>query len=61
MAGALHIRLSGPRVYDGALSGEAWVNGGAPDPVADDLALGLVLYLKAMLALALILAALAVI
>ena len=61
MAGALNIRLSGPRVYDGALSGEVWVNDGARDPGADDLAQGLVLYLKALLALACILAVLAVI
>jgi adenosylcobinamide-phosphate synthase len=48
MAGALNIRLSGPRVYDGQLSQERWVNGGGQDPRADDIARGLRLYLRAM-------------
>lgn len=52
MAGALGIRLSGPRVYDGAVSAEPWVNAGATDPGAEDLGRGLNLYLTAMLALA---------
>lgn len=52
MAGALGIRLSGPRVYDGQMSSEPWVNAGAPDPGPIDLGRGLNLYLAAVLALA---------
>ena len=61
MAGALGVRLSGPRAYDGQMSSEPWVNDGARDPVAQDLALGLMLYLKAILAVAVALAVLALI
>ena len=61
MAGALGVRLSGPRAYDGQMSSEPWVNDGARDPVAQDLALGLMLYLKALLAVAVALAVLALI
>ena len=52
MAGALSIRLSGPRAYDGIFNDEAWVNDGAPDPSPVDLGRGLNLYLAAILALA---------
>jgi adenosylcobinamide-phosphate synthase len=61
MAGALHLRLSGPRIYDGVLSDEPFVNPAAPDPDAEDLARGLALYRRTMLALAAVLLALAVI
>ena len=61
LAGALGIRLSGPRVYGDRMSDDAWVNEAAPDPTPMDLGRGLDLYLKAMLALGLILAFLAVI
>ncbi|MEO6298378.1 MAG: adenosylcobinamide-phosphate synthase CbiB [Paracoccaceae bacterium] len=61
LAGALAIRLSGPRVYDGGMSDDHWVNEGAPDPVALDIGRGLDLYLKAVGALALMLAVLALI
>ncbi|WP_334191513.1 adenosylcobinamide-phosphate synthase CbiB [Pararhodobacter sp.] len=60
MAGALGIRLSGPRVYGDRVAQEPWVNAGAPDPDAQDLARGLGLYRRAMLVLALPLAILAV-
>lgn len=60
LAGALNVRLSGPRIYDGAVTQEPWVNGGAPDPVAQDLGLGLEVYLKAMALLAALLAVLVV-
>ncbi|MCB1390778.1 MAG: cobalamin biosynthesis protein, partial [Rhodobacteraceae bacterium] len=53
MAGALGIRLSGPRVYGDRVAQEPWVNAGAPDPAAGDLARGLALYRRSMLALAL--------
>jgi adenosylcobinamide-phosphate synthase len=61
MAGALGIRLSGPRIYDGQLSQEPWLNGGAPDPSAADLNRALALYRRAMLVLAAGLALLALI
>lgn len=48
MAGALAVRLSGPRTYDGQLSKEAWVNDAGADPTALDLRRGLDLYLRAM-------------
>ncbi len=52
LAGALGVRLSGPRVYDGERTNEPWVNDGAPDPSAMDLGRGLVLYLKSITLLA---------
>lgn len=48
MAGALHMRLSGPRAYGDTLSDEPWVNDGAPDPGPDAMAAGLALYARAM-------------
>jgi adenosylcobinamide-phosphate synthase len=60
MAGGLGVRLSGPRVYDGAVSSEPWVNEGAPDPGPIDLGRGLNLYLAAMLALAGLMAVVAI-
>ena len=60
LAGALGVRLSGPRVYDNRVSSEPWVNGKAPDPDAMDVARGLGLYLKAMALLAGLLAVMAV-
>jgi adenosylcobinamide-phosphate synthase len=59
MAGALGIRLSGPRIYEGQLSQEPWLNGGASDPTAADLNRALALYRRAMLVLAVGLALLA--
>lgn len=52
MAGALGIRLSGPRIYEGHLSQEPWLNGEFPDPSAADLNRALALYRRAMLVLA---------
>jgi len=52
LAGALGVRLSGPRVYDGQMTAEPWVNDGAPDPTALDMARGLDMYVKAMAVLA---------
>lgn len=48
MAGALGVRLSGPRIYDGAATDDPWVNGTCPDPLAADLRKGLALYRRAM-------------
>lgn len=52
MAGALHIRLSGPRVYADRVAEEPWVNEGAPDPRPGDITRGLQLFKSAMLAVA---------
>lgn len=41
MAGALGVRLSGPRVYGASVSAEPWLNEGAPDPGASEMCLGL--------------------
>lgn len=49
MAGALGIRLSGPRHYGDTVSNEPWVNAGAPDPDANDLNHALALYRRTML------------
>ena len=59
MAGALAVRLSGPRAYDGAASNEPWVNGGAPDPRASDIELGLSIFRRCVMALAVVLALIA--
>ncbi len=48
LAGALNIRLSGPRIYGDRIANEPWLNGAAPDPVPRDLARGLGLYRRAM-------------
>ncbi len=61
LAGALSVRLSGPRVYDNQVSREPWVNEGAADPDAEALNRGLVIYLKAMAAFAVVLLVLALI
>ncbi|WP_134680498.1 adenosylcobinamide-phosphate synthase CbiB [Paracoccus ravus] len=48
MAGALGIRLSGPRIYGTRIADEPWLNAGAKDPVPRDLRRGLALYRRAM-------------
>lgn len=55
-AGALGIRLSGPRTYAGRVADEPWLNGTAPDPRPGDLARGLALYRRAMMMLAALMA-----
>ena len=47
-AGALDVRLSGPRSYAGAEAPEPWLNARAGDPAPADLRSGLVLYCKAL-------------
>lgn len=59
MAGALAVRLSGPRIYHGSATDEPWLNEGARDPLAADIAEGLTVYRRAMLLLAGVLAILA--
>jgi len=52
MAGALGVRLSGPRVYHGSMTDEPWLNGAARDPLAADVVGGLAIYVRAMTVLA---------
>jgi len=59
MAGALRVRLSGPRIYHGSTTDEPWLNEGARDPLAADIAEALTVYRRAMLLLAGMLAILA--
>ena len=61
MAGALGVRISGPRSYHGAMTNEPWLNEGARDPLAADLRSGLMLYIRAMLLLGGLLVALALV
>ena len=48
MAGALAVRLSGPRVYDGVETDDPWLNPVAGDPVAADIDRGLRLFRRAV-------------
>ncbi len=48
-AGALGIRLSGPREYGGTVANEPWLNAGARAPGHADLSSALALYRKTML------------
>ena len=59
MAGALGVRLSGPRIYHGSITNEPWLNEGARDPLAADIGAGLTVYRRAMLLFAGLLAILA--
>ena len=58
-AGALGVRLSGPRLYGGALASEPWLNAGAREPGLEDLQRGLALYIRATLLAATLLTAIA--
>ena len=58
MAGALNVRLSGPRVYGDRISAEPWINAAARDPEAADLGRALAVYRRAMALAALLLAGL---
>jgi len=48
IAGALGVRLCGPRFYHGELAAEPWLNESARDPGAHDIMQGLRLYIRAM-------------
>ncbi|MTH79759.1 adenosylcobinamide-phosphate synthase CbiB [Paracoccus aestuariivivens] len=61
IAGALDVRLSGPRVYAEHIADEPWLNGTARDPEPADLARGLALYRQSILICAAGLAFLAII
>jgi adenosylcobinamide-phosphate synthase len=52
MAGALGVRLSGPRVYHGSITEEPWLNEAAREPRANDILAGLTLYRRTMVLLA---------
>jgi len=58
MAGAIGVRLSGPRAYGDTLVDEPWLNAAAADPVANDLRRALSLYRRTMVGMALALAVL---
>ncbi len=59
LAGALDVKLSGPRIYNGEVSQEPWVNEAGGDADAGQLALGLSLYVRLMFALGGLLAVIA--
>jgi adenosylcobinamide-phosphate synthase len=61
MAGALGVRLCGPRSYDGELADEPWLNATARDPAAIDMTRALETYVGAMFALTLLLVVLAIV
>jgi len=61
MAGALGVRLSGPRMYGDRVADEPWLNGDATDPGQNDLAEGLALFRRAVFAVAALLVVLALI
>ena len=48
MAGALDIRLSGPRAYGDHTTDEPWLNVGAKDPSSQEMKAALTLYIRAM-------------
>lgn len=47
-AGALGVRLSGPRLYGDTQAPEPWLNAGASEPGLKDLQRGLILYIRAL-------------
>ena len=48
MAGALGVRLSGPRMYDGVATDDPWLNGVAGDPRPEDVRRGLEVFRRAI-------------
>ena len=56
MAGALYVRLSGPRIYGDRVAKEPWLNENAPDPGEKDLLKGLQIYRRTMGAMMILLA-----
>lgn len=59
LAAAINVRLSGPRVYNGTIADEPWVNDGAADPDAVAMRRGLALYRRMVLLCAVLLGGLA--
>ncbi len=60
MAGALGVRLSGPRQYAEGPSNDPFLNDGAPDPTPDNLGDALTLFLRVMALLIFVLVVLAI-
>lgn len=58
MAGALGVRLSGPRLYAGKVANEPWLNEQAPDPGSEDLGRAIAIFRRAVLLAAAVLLAL---
>ena len=58
MAGALGVRLSGPRGYGGVWNEEPWVNEGATDPTAGDIGKALAIFRRSLIAVGVLMAAL---
>jgi adenosylcobinamide-phosphate synthase len=61
MAGALGVRLSGPRIYHGEVANEPWLNASARDPGAADIGHALKLFRHAMLLFSFLLLVLALV
>lgn len=61
MAGALGVRLCGPRSYHGKPADEPWLNAAARDPAAADITGALETYVGAMFVLTLLLVVLAIV
>ena len=61
MAGALGVRLCGPRSYHGEPADEPWLNAAARDPAAADITRALETYVGAMFVLTLLLVVLAIV
>lgn len=59
MAGALGLRLAGPRIYGGKTVDDHWMGDGRPDATADDIYRGLHLFRVACMLQALVVGALA--
>jgi adenosylcobinamide-phosphate synthase len=57
MAGALGLKLAGPRVYDGVMIDDHWMGDGRADAAAQDIARALLIYRVAFGGALLILAA----
>jgi adenosylcobinamide-phosphate synthase len=60
LAGALNIRLSGPRIYENHIANEPWLNATAPDPSPAHITQGLRIYIRALAVMAGLMAALTV-
>lgn len=61
MAGALGVRLSGPRTYADRVAEEPWLNAGAADPGGAELRRGLAVYRRAVALAAVVLAVVALV
>lgn len=48
-AGALSVRLGGPKTYHGILNNDKWLNGECSDPTINDLREGIKLYIKSVI------------